>query len=117
MEAGPKATAIAGWNDGAVAIIGALGGGVLTAWVPFVKSSWPQSAKHIPSPVPAIGAYLTVVAVASVWMLYRGCRLRVRLDDHGVTIRRLFKVERRSSARAHRIGSIYVHKPRSAGRS
>jgi hypothetical protein len=40
--------------------------------------------------VPAAVAYLAAAAAVSIWGCWRGWRLRLRLDDHGVTVRNFF---------------------------
>ena len=37
---------------------------------------------------------LAVTAVASIWSLYRGWRMGVRFDDHGVTVRKFLRTDR-----------------------
>jgi hypothetical protein len=63
-------------------------------WLPFAKAHWWQWARHIPTPAAAVAAYLTAVAIASGWLLYRACSLGACFDDRGITIRKLLKTDR-----------------------
>ncbi len=94
-EVRPKATTIASWVPRVEALTFVLGGAAAAVLLPFDRAHWWQWAKRIPVPVSVV-AYLVVVAFASVWLLSRGCRLGVRFDDHGVTVRRLLKTYRYS---------------------
>jgi hypothetical protein len=82
-------------------------GSVIAAVQPFnANLDGLQAFKHIslpgpvvlriPLPVPVVVAYLAVVALTSAWLLYRGCRLGARFDDHGVTVRKLLRTDRYS---------------------
>jgi hypothetical protein len=66
---------------------------VCAVGLPFDKAHWWQWAKHIPTPAPAVAAYLAVIAIASAWLLYRACRLAARFDDRGITVRKLLKTD------------------------
>jgi hypothetical protein len=81
-----KATTIASDDGRAMAIVLVLcvaGGGVAQL---FDRAHW---AKHLP-----VVADLAVFAIACAWVLYRGLRLGVRFDEHGVTVCRTFKTDR-----------------------
>jgi hypothetical protein len=41
-----------------------------------------------------LAAYCAVVAVAAIWLVWRGWRSGVRFDEHGVTIRKIFRTRR-----------------------
>jgi len=91
----PKATMIAS-RDGRFMAVGLVFCGAEAAIVPlFVRAHWSPWAKHLPF-VLAVAADLAVVAIASAWVLYRGFRLGVRFDDHGVTVRKVLQVDRYS---------------------
>ena len=62
----------------------------------FYRQAWPQWYRHFLRPVPVVVAYLVILGFASTWLLYRGCRLGVRFDDHGVTVRRTLRTARYS---------------------
>ncbi len=94
--AGPAAITIASWGGRFGAIVLVPSTAVLAISIPFDKQHWWQWAKHIPTPVPAVVAYLAVVAFASIWLLCQGCRLGARFDDHGVAVRRLLRTVRYS---------------------
>jgi hypothetical protein len=70
--------------------------GAIAVMAPFVREEWPRWARRIPTPVPVVAAYITVAVFASLWLSYRVCRLGVRFDDHGVTIRKEFQTYRYS---------------------
>jgi hypothetical protein len=95
-EVRPKATTVADREAPALAIILVLCGAVAAVTLLFDRAHWWQWAKHIPLPAPAVAGCVAVVAIASAWLLYRGCHLGVRFDDHGVTVRRFFQPDRYS---------------------
>jgi Bacterial PH domain len=74
--------------------------------VAFDRPSW---AKH--APVFAVVAYLAVVAIASIWLLYRGCRMGVRFDDHGVTVRKFLRTYRFGWPQVSRFEDAVVWSP------
>jgi DivIVA domain-containing protein len=51
-----------------------------------------QWARHAPASV--LAAYLVVVMLASIWVLYRGWRMGVRFDDRGVRVRKFLATDR-----------------------
>jgi hypothetical protein len=87
-EARP-ATTIPNWLGRMIVIFLLLCGCGLAVLPVFDRPPW---AKH--APVSVVAAYLTVVVLVSIWLLYRGSRMGVRFDDHGVTIRRFLPTRR-----------------------
>jgi hypothetical protein len=48
----------------------------------------------IKAPASAVVAFYAALGLASIWLLYRICRMGVRFDDQGVTFRRVFRKRR-----------------------
>jgi hypothetical protein len=91
-EEGAGAVTIAERAPGILAIFCTALAAVLISVVPF-GSKWMRQL-----PAPFIAAYLVVVAVGSIWAIYRGRRMSVRIDDGGVTVRNFFRTHRLSWA-------------------
>jgi hypothetical protein len=64
-------------------------GTFLAVWAVFDRPQW---AMHAPGS--GVAAYLAVTALAAIFLLYGGWRMRVRFDDHGVTIREFLSTYR-----------------------
>jgi hypothetical protein len=96
VEDRSAAATFASWYRRCGAIFFVLFCALIAVRLPFDKAHWWQWARRIPTPAPAIAAYLTAVAIASGWLLYRACRLEARFDDRGITIRKLLKTNRYS---------------------
>ena len=94
---GPAATTIAASGSARLnAIMLVLGVSAGAIYLPFDKQHWWRWARHIPTPVPAVAGYVTVIALVSTWLLHRGFRQRVCFDGGGVTVCRLLRAERYS---------------------
>lgn len=92
---GPAATTIAASGSARVnAIVLVLGISAAAIYLPFDKQHWWWWARHIPTPVPAVAGYVTVIAFVSMLLLYRGFRQQVCFDGDGVTVRRLLRAKR-----------------------
>jgi hypothetical protein len=78
LHAGPAVTAIANWTGRITTMIAVFLDTILAA-----SSGVALWTKH--APVFIVAGYLAVAAAAAIWVLYRGWRMGVRFDDHGVT--------------------------------
>lgn len=105
-EVGPTATAIASRDSRLTVIVSMLVFGGCFIDIPFYYHWW-RWAQHIPIRIAAVVAYVAVVTVASIWLLYRGCRLGARFDDVGITVRRLLRTDRYSWPEVSRFADGY----------
>jgi hypothetical protein len=96
----PTAITIANIWGRVEAMMLVLAAGAFVVGIPFFQgplfSGEPQWLTHLSHLAPVAVAYLAVVGPALAWLLYRGCRLGARFDDHGVAVRRLLRTERYS---------------------
>lgn len=61
--------------------------GVVLGFGPDLRS--PNLVRHVP--VPGVAAYLAAVTAASIWGCSRAWRLRLRMDDTGITVSNYFR--------------------------
>jgi hypothetical protein len=87
-ETKPAKTIIGGGVYYRLTPIGLLLFGCALVVIPLTELTRSQWARHPPV------AYLAVVAFISIWLFYRICRMGVRFDDHGVTVRKIFRTYR-----------------------
>jgi hypothetical protein len=95
-EEGSTAIAIPSWSSRTNTITLTLFADAWAFYALFDRQHWWPWARHIPTPVPVVVVYVAAVAFASIWLLYRACRLEARFDDYGVTVRKLFRTHRYS---------------------
>lgn len=82
----PAATTIGSWWTDRLWPTVLLSGACVVAVIAGLKP------KHVP--VSAVVAYFAVAGLVSIWLFCRICRMGVRFDDHGVTVRRFFRISR-----------------------
>src|SRR5271156_1099815 len=61
--------------------------GVMVVLLPLEK--FPDRVKH--DPVPAVAAYLILATIAVIVGCFRGWRMGLLIDQHGVTVRNYFR--------------------------
>jgi hypothetical protein len=76
--------------------------------LPFDGPKW---MGHLPGPL--LAGYLVIAVAASVWALFRGWSMSLRIDDQGVTVRNLFRTHR---LRWREVSSFADHPPTPARR-